>query len=174
MEKNRSIKEIQYLFKELWPQTFTELPQPLKIGIDKDILNSGLPAERPFSAREVKKGLHGYTTKIRYKKKALQAAGRARIDLDGQPAGEVSPEDAQSARDIVSAKEQANKKKKKEKKQAKSEAAAALLAAKVAKKEQEQQAAAALVSNEAKEVQQPKQVNVQYRRRRKIDQSKLG
>jgi len=167
MEENRSIKEILDLFKELWPQTFTDPPQPLKIGIFQDILDSGLPAERPFSKREAEEGLRLYTIKRRYKK-TLQVAGLARIDLDGQPAGEVSPEAAQSARAIVFAYEQAKKNKKQAKKQAKAEAA---------KKEQEQQAAAALVSKEAKEdkeVQQPKQVNVQYRRRRKIDQSKLG
>ncbi|MBU2839508.1 hypothetical protein HF670_08020 [Acidithiobacillus thiooxidans] len=86
-EIERSPKMMIAAFKALWPQTFVDqkLP-PLKIGISKDILDSGLPKDRPFTALEIQKGLQHYCNLPKYKK-GLRKEGRIRIDLDGQPAG---------------------------------------------------------------------------------------
>lgn len=129
-EIERSPKMMISAFKELWPQIFVDQqPTPLKIGISKDILDSGLPKDCPFTAREIQKGLQRYCNVPKYKK-GLRKEGRIRIDLDGQPAGQVSPEEAEKAREKLKSMEQA----KLDKARAKAEAEAALLAAKEEKK----------------------------------------
>lgn len=148
----RTSKEIVQLFNELWPFTFiTPQPAPLKIGIAQDIVDSGLPKDRPFSRNEIQKGLRLYCGVPKYKKK-LRDAGRLRIDLDSNPAGQVSPEEAQKARDKLEAVEQT----KLDKARAKAEAEAALLAAIEAKKARKQRQAAEkrikkMVANETPE-----------------------
>jgi Activator of osmoprotectant transporter ProP len=129
-EIERSPNMMIAAFKELWPQAFVDQnPPPLKIRITKDILDSGLPKDRPFTEREIQKGLQRYCNLPKYKK-GLKKAGRIRIDLDGQPAGQVSPDEAEKAREKLQFMEQA----KLDKARAKAEAAAALLAAKEEKK----------------------------------------
>lgn len=136
--EERTAKEIVQLFNELWPFTFiTPQPAPLKIGIAQDIMDSGLPKDRPLSRHEIQKGLRLYCGVPKYKKK-LRDAGRLRIGLDSNPAGQVSPEEAQKARDKLAAVE----KTKLDKARAKAEAEASILAAKAAKEARKQRQAA--------------------------------
>lgn len=168
-EIERSPKMMIAAFKALWPQTFVDQkPPPLKIGISKDILDSGLPKDRPFTAREIQKGLQHYCNLPKYKK-GLQKDGRIRIDLDGQPAGQVSPEEAEKAREKLKSMEQA----KLDKARAKAEAEAALLAAKEAKK-QRRAAERAAKKKQRHQQNRQRQVNVEYRRRRTIVPPKSG
>ncbi len=71
---------------EHWPKAFK---RPLKIGVHHDILGT------PFSAEELSYGLRLVTGRERYLKRLV--AGATRYDLDGQPAGEVTPEAAAHA-----------------------------------------------------------------------------
>ena len=64
-------------------------PRPLKIGIREDLLADGHP--RPA----IRRALGAYCSRVKYLK-ALRA-GTPRIDLQGQPAGEVTEDDAADA-----------------------------------------------------------------------------
>ena len=80
---------------EWFPQTFVlekYLPhRPLKIGICPDIL-----ARRPvLTRRELGTVLGVYASRVMYLQSLV--AGAIRIDLDGNPAGEVSAADAEHA-----------------------------------------------------------------------------
>lgn len=171
----RTAKEIVQLFNELWPFTFiTPQPAPLKIGIAQDIVDSGLPKDRPFSRHEIQKGLRLYCGVPKYKKK-LRDAGRLRIDLDSNPAGQVSPEEAQKARDKLSAVEQA----KADAARKKAEAAAALLAAIEAKKARKQRQAAEkrikkMVANETPEERIARKKEKEARKRERRLQNRMN
>jgi len=80
---------------EAFPQTFVlekyQPHRPLKVGIAADIL-----ARCPELARyKLGRALGVYTGRVMYLQGMV--AGTARIDLDGNPAGEVSPADAEHA-----------------------------------------------------------------------------
>jgi ProP effector len=73
----------------LFPAAFAAEPwqahRPLKVGIGKDLVARGV-----FGAREVNATLKRYVDRLTYQK--CLAAGGARVDLDGNAAGEVSSE----------------------------------------------------------------------------------
>jgi hypothetical protein len=76
---------------ELFPACFDwEQPRPLKIGIHEHLIRAG------HDRATVLRSLKAYCTAPRYRA-ALQA-GAARIDLQGQPAGGVTAEEAAHAR----------------------------------------------------------------------------
>jgi sRNA-binding protein len=68
--------------------------RPLKIGIRDDLIATGL-----LTPTECKAALRLYIVRLQYQK-AL-AAGGPRFDLDGNPAGEVAPDEAEHARAAV-------------------------------------------------------------------------
>jgi sRNA-binding protein len=76
-----------------FPATFTAEPwlphRPLKIGVRHDLLAAG------FTPAEVKAALRCYVTRRMYL--AAVAAGGPRFDLAGNPVGEVSADDCESA-----------------------------------------------------------------------------
>lgn len=72
-------------------------PQPLKIGIHDDLL--ALPDG--FERTAVKRFLTRYCTRPRYRR--CIKAGAVRVDLQGQPAGIVTVEEAEAARTAVAA-----------------------------------------------------------------------
>ncbi|CAM3684602.1 ProQ/FINO family protein [Parendozoicomonas haliclonae] len=79
------------ILRLLWPEIFrVSSPRPLKIGIDKDILATGLIPDRLL-----KIGLRCFTRLDQY----LEATrtGRARIGLDGQSDGRVRLDEAVNA-----------------------------------------------------------------------------
>jgi ProP effector len=73
----------------LFPAAFSAEPwqahRPLKVGIGNDLV-----ARAVFGAREVNAALKRYVDRLTYQK--CLAAGGARVDLDGNVAGEVSSE----------------------------------------------------------------------------------
>jgi sRNA-binding protein len=75
----------------IFPQTFTAEKwrphRPLKIGIHLDLIATGI-----LSQHEAWPALRSYTRRRMYL--AAVAAGGPRIDLDGNPAGEVTPAEA--------------------------------------------------------------------------------
>lgn len=79
-----------------WPEQFDlENPKPLKVGVLDDIQQDIAARNLTIGAGVLKAAIASYTRRIRYKK-AL-AAGGARYDLNGQPCGEVTPEQQQTA-----------------------------------------------------------------------------
>lgn len=76
-----------------------EDPKPFKIGILEDMAKYIADNEQTFGIGQVKSALSRYTTNYRYQK-AL-AAGGNRYDLDGNPCGEVTPEQQAAAQEKV-------------------------------------------------------------------------
>ena len=83
----------------VFPAAFSAEPwqahRPLKVGIGKDLVARGV-----FGAREVNAALKRYVDRLTYQK--CLAAGGARVDLDGNVAGEVSSEQRCRAERMVS------------------------------------------------------------------------
>lgn len=80
----------------LWPALFDiDNPKPLKVGVFKDLTEDITARGLTVGMGALKATLAIYTRRIRYQK-AL-AAGGARYDLNGQPCGEVTPEQQQNA-----------------------------------------------------------------------------
>ncbi len=83
---------------ERFPACFNfTTPQPLKIGIRDDLLALPDGFERPA----VKRFLTRYCNRPRYRR--CLKAGAVRVDLQGQPAGLVTVEEAEAARTAVAA-----------------------------------------------------------------------
>ena len=80
---------------ERFPQTFIlegyQPHRPLKVGIAADLMARCAELDR----RELSAVLSAYTQRIMYRK--AMVAGSTRVDLDGNPAGEVSARDAEHA-----------------------------------------------------------------------------
>ncbi|ELC2816140.1 ProQ/FinO family protein [Salmonella enterica] len=83
-----------------WPELFDlENPKPLKTGVLNDIQRDIAARNLAIGAGVLKSAIASYTRRIRYKKAI--AAGGARYDLNGQPCGEVTPEQQQEAADDI-------------------------------------------------------------------------
>ncbi|RWA79633.1 MAG: prop expression regulator, partial [Mesorhizobium sp.] len=84
------------LFRHLsakWPAAFNpKAPKPLRIGIHHDIR----VLDGELSDDELRRVLRAYTSMPRYL--ARLNSGAVRVDLDGEPAGEVSDAEAASAK----------------------------------------------------------------------------
>ncbi len=79
------------LVRAIWPKAFhVSSPQPLKIGIHKDMEKAGV-----VPAHVISKALHFFTTLDRYLEAVKPKA--TRIDLEGQPAGQVRLREAVDA-----------------------------------------------------------------------------
>ncbi|TIV47470.1 MAG: prop expression regulator [Mesorhizobium sp.] len=89
------------LFRHLsakWPAAFNpKAPMPLRIGIHNDIR----VLDGELSDDELRRALRAYTSMPRYL--ARLNAGAVRVDLDGEPAGEVSDAEAASAKALLCA-----------------------------------------------------------------------
>ena len=84
---------------EAFPACFSRsAPQPLKIGLGEELLAlAGVhPALTDLSRTQLRRAIKVYTGSPAYRK-AL-ARGGPRYDLDGQPAGEVTPEQQADAK----------------------------------------------------------------------------
>src|SRR4051794_15381700 len=84
-EAERLLAGLQDRYPRAFPRPPTT-PVPLKIGIDRDIAAAGLAP----NAVALRTALVWWTKRPPYWR-ALRAGGN-RVDLDGNPAGEVSPE----------------------------------------------------------------------------------
>ncbi|EHG7930136.1 proQ/FINO family protein [Salmonella enterica] len=84
----------------LWPELFDlDNPKPLKVGVLDDLIRDISARNLIIGAGVLKAAIASYTRRIRYQK-AL-AAGGARYDLNGQPCGEITPEQQQEAADAL-------------------------------------------------------------------------
>ncbi|EDV2893232.1 proQ/FINO family protein [Salmonella enterica subsp. diarizonae] len=84
----------------LWPVLFNlDNPKPLKVGIFDDLMQDISARNLTIGAGVLKAALVRYTHRIRYKKAVC--AGGARYDLNGQPCGEITPEQQQEAADAL-------------------------------------------------------------------------
>ncbi|EHD9479709.1 hypothetical protein JYL57_001926 [Salmonella enterica subsp. enterica serovar Typhimurium] len=84
----------------LWPELFNlDEPKPLKVGVLDDIQRDIAARDLTIGAGVLKGAIASYTRRIRYKKAI--AAGGARYDLSGQPCGEITPEQQQTAADDI-------------------------------------------------------------------------
>jgi sRNA-binding protein len=79
---------------ELCPACFVadkwETHRPLKVGIKADIIATGL-----LTSSECRRALGLYVGRLQYQKAV--AAGGMRVDLDGNPAGKVDPDQVEHA-----------------------------------------------------------------------------
>lgn len=83
-----------------WPELFNlDNPKPLKVGVLNDLMQDISARNLTIGAGVLKAAIASYTRRIRYQK-AL-AAGGARYDLNGQPCGEITPEQQQEAADAL-------------------------------------------------------------------------
>lgn len=83
-----------------WPELFNlDNPKPLKVGVLNDLMQDISSRNLTIGAGVLKAAIASYTRRIRYQK-AL-AAGGARYDLNGQPCGEITPEQQQEAADAL-------------------------------------------------------------------------
>jgi ProP effector len=84
---------------EAFPQTFVlekyRPHWPLKVGIAADLVERAPELDR----RKLNVALSVYTRRVMYLRGLV--AGAARVDLDGNPAGEVSAGDAEHAAEIL-------------------------------------------------------------------------
>src|SRR5262245_40903144 len=83
-----------------WPQTFSASPaevRPLARGIDKDLV-AQLPG---CSRRQIGFALAWWQRQRRPAYWQALARGGPRYDLDGQPRGEVTPEEQEEARQLL-------------------------------------------------------------------------
>lgn len=84
----------------LWPALFNlDNPKPLKVGALNDLMQDISARNLTIGAGVLKAAIASYTRRIRYQK-AL-AAGGARYDLNGEPCGEITPEQQQEAADAL-------------------------------------------------------------------------
>ncbi|HIE1977036.1 TPA: ProQ/FINO family protein [Escherichia coli] len=96
-DKKQKIREFRALLEGFWPCSFNfSSPRPLKIGILEEIIADAEQRGLPFDAKILKKALRLYTSRYAYQK-ALRKM-KERIDLDGRPAGEVTPEEKEQAK----------------------------------------------------------------------------
>lgn len=78
-----------------------EEPKPFKVGILEDMTKHIADNQITFGIGQLKSALARYTSNYRYQK-AL-AAGGYRYDLDGNPCGEVTPEQQAAAKEKTKA-----------------------------------------------------------------------
>lgn len=84
----------------LWPELFDlDNPKPLKVGVLDDLMRDISARNLTIGAGVLKAAIASYTRRMRYQK-AL-AAGGVRHDLNGQPCGEITPEQQQEAADVL-------------------------------------------------------------------------
>ncbi|ENM0557949.1 ProQ/FinO family protein [Salmonella enterica] len=85
-----------------WPELFDlDNPKPLKVGVLDDLMQDISARNLTIGTGVLKAAIASYTRRIRYQK-AL-AAGGARYDLNGQPCGEVTPEQQQTQQEAADA-----------------------------------------------------------------------
>ncbi|EAV6897580.1 hypothetical protein FA598_24650 [Salmonella enterica] len=90
----KNIKKMRRVLA-FWPELFDlDNPKPLKVGVLDDLMQDISARNLAIGAGVLRGVLASYTRRIRYQK-AL-AAGGARYDLNGQPCGEVTPEQQQT------------------------------------------------------------------------------
>ena len=81
---------------ELWPELFNrEKPKPLKVGITDDLIQDIAIRKLAFGAGTLRAAVASYVQSPRYYRALI--AGGARYNLNGQPCGEVTPQEQKEA-----------------------------------------------------------------------------
>lgn len=81
----------------LFPEIFNiELPKPLKIGIDRDLLKLAAKRKLDITKNQISGGLYFYIDTLAYQKALFE--GGSRFDLNGQPCGEVNDKQREAAK----------------------------------------------------------------------------
>ncbi|EGB65203.1 ProQ/FinO family protein [Escherichia coli] len=81
---------------ELWPESFNrEKTKPLKVGIPDDLIQDIAIRELAFGAGTLHAAVASYVQSPRYYRALI--AGGARYNLNGQPCGEVTPQEQKEA-----------------------------------------------------------------------------
>jgi ProP effector len=96
--RRRAIDELIVVLSQLFPRTFVaqkwEQHVPLKVGTGDELIDQGI-----LAPGECARTLGRYTARRSYQ--AALAVGGQRIDLDGNPAGEVSAAQQQAAKAAI-------------------------------------------------------------------------
>lgn len=83
---------------KLWPNLFSkDNPKPLKVDISKDLFAARKRDSLDISKRQISIGLMVYTQNEAYQRILFEVGPR--FDINGQPCGEVTEEQAARARD---------------------------------------------------------------------------
>lgn len=83
---------------KLWPNLFSkDNPKPLKVHISKDLFAARKRDSLEISKRQISIGLMVYTQNEAYQRMLFEVGPR--FDINGQPCGEVTEEQAARARD---------------------------------------------------------------------------
>ncbi|AJB37459.1 ProQ/FINO family protein [Escherichia coli] len=81
---------------ELWPESFNrEKTKPLKVGIPDDLIQDIAIRELAFGAGTLHAAVASYVQSPCYYRALI--AGGARYNLNGQPCGEVTPQEQKEA-----------------------------------------------------------------------------
>lgn len=94
------IEQASVFLRKQYPALFAGDPKPLKIGIHKDLMERHPEVDAPG----LKRALTLYCRSFRYKRKLVAAA--VRVDLDRNPSGEVTAEQAARAQEQLAARKQ--------------------------------------------------------------------
>jgi sRNA-binding protein len=94
MKSDTNIAALAALFPTAFSAEPSQAHRPLKIGIGNDLVARGV-----LGQREVNAALKRYVDRLMYQK--CLAAGGARVDLEGNVAGEVSSEHRRRAERLV-------------------------------------------------------------------------
>ena len=100
--RNLAVDAAIALLAETWPAAFFEYERrrvPIKVGIRDDILAA---LDGAITPEELGAALRRYTGNRHYLRAlAFPAAGAARVDLDGNPCGEITKEQAARAAGLL-------------------------------------------------------------------------
>lgn len=96
-DRQQKQRECRALLEGFWPDTFSySRPRPLKLGIFEELVADAARRGLPFDAAVLKAAIKAYVCRYAYQR--AMSTHSARIGLDGQPAGEVSPEQREYSR----------------------------------------------------------------------------
>ncbi|PHM72293.1 ProQ/FINO family protein [Xenorhabdus sp. KJ12.1] len=94
-KKTKKQKNIDRIAKH-WGLFNEPKAYPLMVGIDKQIITDAVVRGLDVTESNIKKGLYAYVNRKIYLKALI--AGGSRFDMNGQPNGEVTPEQQEGAK----------------------------------------------------------------------------
>ena len=95
--RQQKLRECRALLEGFWPEAFSfSRPRPLKLGIFEELVADAARRGLPFDAAVLKAAIKAYVCRYAYQR--AMSTHSARIGLDGQPAGKVSPEQREYSR----------------------------------------------------------------------------
>lgn len=96
-QETQQRREAKALLESFWPDVFRfSKPRPLKLGILAELVADAERRGLPFDAEMLRVAIKAYTCRYIYQRALVMISDR--IGLDGQVAGEVTPEQKAFAR----------------------------------------------------------------------------